>query len=239
MAPSLGHEESELLKNAKLATFHDGPLGLGLRFEPQVSGVVISSVEDGSQAAEAGVVVGDIVIGVEGAPTRNRDKATVLMMIKAASRPFEMRLIGPEEYEALEAEWASVEISAREDPPTAGKDKAGVLPSPSATDATSASFGTRWDKWHTVGRLSIRRAPRLRSDSAATGTCPATVKAREIAKRGMATHTRDSLSALSRDELIDIILGEDAMVKPRAGRLLTERLSSRASKAAEAGGAAP
>ena len=94
--PSLGHEESELLKNAKLATFHDGPLGLGLRFEPQVSGVVISSVDDGSQAAEAGVVVGDIVIGVEGAPTRNRPKETVLMMIKAASRPFEMRFIGPE-----------------------------------------------------------------------------------------------------------------------------------------------
>ena len=28
------------------------------------------------------------------------------MMIKAASRPFEMRFIGPEDYEALEAEWA-------------------------------------------------------------------------------------------------------------------------------------
>ena len=105
--PSLGHEESELLKNAKLATFHDGPLGLKLRYERQVSSVVISSVDEGSQAAEAGVVVGDIVIGVDGAPTRNRPKETVLMMIKAASRPFEMRLIGPEEYEALEAEWAS------------------------------------------------------------------------------------------------------------------------------------
>ena len=28
------------------------------------------------------------------------------MMIEAASRPFEMRFIGPEDYEALEAEWA-------------------------------------------------------------------------------------------------------------------------------------
>ena len=123
--PSLGHKESELLKNAKLATFHDGPLGLGLRFEPQVSGVVISSVDDGSQAAEAGVVVGDIVIGVDGAPTRNRPKETVLMMIKAASRPFEMRLIGPEEYEALETASKAAEAG-------------GAAPSPSSMSREGA-----------------------------------------------------------------------------------------------------
>ena len=44
------------------------------------------------------------------------------MMIDAASRPFEMRLIGPEDYEALEAEWA-IEISDR----TGRNDKAGGL----------------------------------------------------------------------------------------------------------------
>ena len=77
----------------QLVTFEEGSLGIGLH---DADGAVrVSSVEAGSQADKNEVLVGSILLGVNDAPTTGLEKATVLLMIKSAGRPFKLRFQVP------------------------------------------------------------------------------------------------------------------------------------------------
>jgi len=71
-----------------------GPvLGVGgqpveLPAEPEGGGVLIAEVVDGSAAAVAGLMIGDVLLGIDGAPARNGDE---LLRALTARRPGEPR----------------------------------------------------------------------------------------------------------------------------------------------------
>ena len=69
-----------------------GRLGIGLVARVSDGTVVISSVDEGTAAAEQGVRKGAVVREVNGASCAGLDKAAVMGMIKAAGRPLEIVL---------------------------------------------------------------------------------------------------------------------------------------------------
>ena len=80
---------------SRLATFDEGPLGLGVRYDSEVGTVVISSVDEGSQASTQGLQVGDVLLEINDAPTRGQSKSAVVEMLRVArlrSRPLQMRI---------------------------------------------------------------------------------------------------------------------------------------------------
>ena len=60
--------------------------------DARVAKLAVSSVDEGSQAATRGVQVGDVLVDVGGVSVAGKDKAQVLAMISAASRPVTLRL---------------------------------------------------------------------------------------------------------------------------------------------------
>ena len=82
-------------ESIRLATFSDGPLGMGISYnstDHKVAKLVVSSVDDDSQALAQGVQVGEVLLHVAGVPIDGKTKAEVLAMIAAESRPLSLGL---------------------------------------------------------------------------------------------------------------------------------------------------
>jgi S1-C subfamily serine protease len=63
----------DIARLKRMAARHSRPAGLGLRVkdDPDNSGAYVGSVRPDSPAARAGVVAGDVVVELSGAPVRN------------------------------------------------------------------------------------------------------------------------------------------------------------------------
>lgn len=74
-----------------LALFDAGPIGLGLANTSDHSAVAVTSVDAGLSAESQGIRVGWIVREVNGTSVSGLDKAAVIALIKAASRPITIK----------------------------------------------------------------------------------------------------------------------------------------------------
>ena len=78
-----------------VATFAAGPFGLGLANTTDGQ-VVVTSVEAGLAAEAQGVVMGSAVHEVNGKSTQGLDKAGVIKLIMATTRPLTIKFSHPE-----------------------------------------------------------------------------------------------------------------------------------------------
>ena len=94
------HGKGSLLGKAKtrevLALFDAGPIGLGLANTSDHTAVAVTSVDAGLAAEAQGVRVGWLVREVNGSSVSGLDKAAVIALIKAATRPITIKFSASE-----------------------------------------------------------------------------------------------------------------------------------------------
>ena len=119
------------------ARFGPGTLGVGL--VDRAGEVIVSSVDPSSTAFAQGVIAGHVVCAVSGQPTVGLDKAGVIGLIKAASRPMTLRLRFSAEAAAdVAAEIAAAEAAAAEEAAEAAE-AAEVARAVEAAEASAAA----------------------------------------------------------------------------------------------------
>ena len=101
---------STIVTHSRVVTFDAGALGFDVSYDSAAGSVIISSVQEGSQASMQSVQVGDVLLEVDGAPMRGLSKARVLEMVHE-SGPFVMRIISRGYFDEENARWAEPEAS--------------------------------------------------------------------------------------------------------------------------------